>query len=567
MRLVDRPFSLRLTHIQVLVEFYGDGPTSLPHPNRGIRVNAGEGPIRSAYLPIARLQELSGWPGVRSVAPSIRLYPRIDQAIRAVGQQGLERLQSETSGNVVIGIIDTGLDVSLSDFRGRVVGYWDQTIHGPGVPGAGYGQAYDHPTHMRRSEDAAGHGTHLASIAAGAGRSPGINPKAKLVVVKTGFAEAEILDGIRFVGDVARAHDLPAVVNLSLGGHAGPHDGTGQFSRSVGAMCGPGRLICAAAGNEGTTPIHVHCRLRPSEDVVLPLMLQRARGEAGPEAHLYGWAEIAGSGHVEVAVEGPPTDGASKHTGYHEPVRGELGLGDYPIAGGHVRIALPPKQERSQRFIVDIVPGGNSPALGPWRVHVRNVSKNDAILHVWSGEHPDGPAAWFATGITDSAATIGEPGDAANVITVGASTTRLAWHSRLGHEDRLGVVGQIASFSSRGPLRNGKTTKPDLVAPGEWLVAARSSAAVVSEDLQVGSSKVAFRGTSQATAFASGWFSLLLAESPELDPAQARRILETHTYLPPNADASRWGRGRIGAALGTSALQSRRRPKAFGKPS
>jgi subtilisin family serine protease len=550
LRLVDRPFTRRLTNVQVLVEFDEEPPPGPMRPHLDIRINAGTGRVRSAYLPIARLPELTAAAGVRRVHPSLTLYRRMERAVGAVGAGGLERLRGRARYGVVIGIVDSGIDSAHSDIRGRIVRYWDQTIHGPGVEGAGYGVEHRTSTEMRESPDESGHGTHLAGIAAGAGTGPdgtaGVNPGAKLVVVKTGFTEAEVLDGVRYVRDVARDLGLPAVVNLSLGGHAGPHDGRGPLSRAIDGLCGPGFLVCAAAGNEGAIPIHARCRLSAGGNIALPVRLNPARGLREPEAHLYGWAEVPADGHLEVAMAGPEADGATPVTPFREPLREGLSLGSYPLADGFVRIALPPVDEGEQGFIVDIVPGGEALHPGPWMLRLRNVSPGPADLHLWSGEHPEGPAADLTGETVDSRSTIGEPGDARGAITVGAWTTRLDWDSDAGPQERPGRPGDVPEFSSRGPLRGGVGGKPDFVAPGEWLVASRSGAAPAEGDRAVGRRRLVLRGTSQAAAFASGWISLLLAEDPDLGPEEMREKLRAATTRPEGADPDLWGEGHLG---------------------
>src|SRR5207247_10781344 len=89
--------------------------------------------------------------------------------------------------------------------------------------------------------DVDGHGTHVFGIAAGggfatgrglpAGRYLGMAPAATLVCAAAArdghsFDEADVVNGVRFAFDRARELGLPAVVNLSLSGDGGPHDGT-----------------------------------------------------------------------------------------------------------------------------------------------------------------------------------------------------------------------------------------------------------------------------------------------------------------------------------------------------
>jgi subtilisin family serine protease len=123
---------------------------------------------------------------------------------------------------------------------------------GPGVAEGSYGLELSGASN-ESSKDTDGHGTHVAGIAAGAGaKYGGVAPKATLVIVKTDFQDAQIAEGIRYVFRVAGELGLPAVVNLSLGGHFDAHDGSDSLSQLINQESGPGRIVCCAAGNEGS---------------------------------------------------------------------------------------------------------------------------------------------------------------------------------------------------------------------------------------------------------------------------------------------------------------------------
>lgn len=104
--------------------------------------------------------------------------------------------------------------------------------------------------------------------------------------------------------------------------------------------------------------------------------------------------------------------------------------------------------------------------------------------------------------------TIGSPGAAEPVITVGASESEagMAW-------DR------VALFSSRGPTGRG-LLKPDVVFPGVGIVAPRADG--TSLGTAVGDRYTALRGTSQATPMAAGAAALLLQSNPRLTPADVK---------------------------------------------
>lgn len=123
--------------------------------------------------------------------------------------------------------------------------------------------------------------------------------------------------------------------------------------------------------------------------------------------------------------------------------------------------------------------------------------------------------------------TIGSPGSARNVITIGACND----------DDR------IAPFSSRGPTTDGRV-KPDVVFPGVEIVSARASG--TSMGTVVDEWYTSASGTSMATPHAAGVCALLLQAHPGSSPAEIKaRLMSTAVDLgvPPYAQ----GKGRVDA--------------------
>jgi len=127
--------------------------------------------------------------------------------------------------------------------------------------------------------------------------------------------------------------------------------------------------------------------------------------------------------------------------------------------------------------------------------------------------------------------TIGSPGCAREVITVGASDD----------------YDQVASFSSRGPTADGRV-KPDILFPGVGIVSCRAGGTSMGnpvDDFYTSAS-----GTSMATPHASGVAALLLQAYPDLTPAQVKaRMMDSalNLNLDPNTQGA--GRGDALAAL------------------
>ncbi|MGB9590421.1 MAG: S8 family serine peptidase, partial [Candidatus Hydrothermia bacterium] len=154
-----------------------------------------------------------------------------------------------TGRGVIAGLVDSGIDWDHPDFgpstsESRIIRIWDQTLVPTGgeqsPPEFGYGVEYDSLDVISgtpRSVDDMGHGTHVAGTMAGdgsgtngleaSGRYAGLAPEAYIISVKTTWLDADVVDGVDYIFRRADAMGLPCVINLSLGSHYGPHDGTG----------------------------------------------------------------------------------------------------------------------------------------------------------------------------------------------------------------------------------------------------------------------------------------------------------------------------------------------------
>jgi serine protease AprX len=111
----------------------------------------------------------------------------------------------------------------------------------------------------------------------------------------------------------------------------------------------------------------------------------------------------------------------------------------------------------------------------------------------------------IAAGNSAATGTIGTPGGAEDVITVGALNKNTA----------------IAEYSSQGPTEEGRV-KPNIAFVGSDVMSTQHNS---------GDGYVAFSGTSMATPGVAGTVALMLQANPDLSPFDVRNILqETATY-------------------------------------
>lgn len=527
----------------------------------GLPVGVSTGTVLCMRVTLEDLLLLAASPDVIYVEPAWRTEPKLDRSLPAIGVDRVHAQSPPVIGEgVIIGALDTGIDYTHLDFRydadgdgfeesSRILYIWDQT---GGFFGTYYDKAqiesdlalgFDSGEGLVRQADTEGHGTHVMGVAAGDGSSStagfvGVAPGAQLIMVKTPFYTSDILAGVDYIFKRAEELGLPAVVNLSLGGHSGPHDGTSLFEQGLDELArDPGRVIVVSAGNEGDRSIHVSHTLHGDSSTF-------SVDPASDSVELSLW--YPGGSFFTLTVV-PPTGGAlmvsAGSTGYASTASGNI-YADNASAG------VNPNNGDKEIMVTlsDLVPGTPS---------IFTVSDEGG------GGRFDG---WITStdGGTilggDSTHTIDEPGNAERVITVGAFNTKASWPSLSGEQDFLAQypVGALSYFSSQGPTRDGRQ-KPELTAPGAWVAAALSADSASSNYLTHPDGKhTMLLGTSVSAPHVSGVVALMLSINPKLTARGVKEKLITtaasdvFTGGVPNP---RWGWGKVAALAVTTAVE------------
>ncbi|MEO0935408.1 MAG: S8 family serine peptidase, partial [Cyanobacteria bacterium J06641_2] len=401
--------------------------------------------------------------------------------------------------------------------------------------------------HLAMSLDTDGHGTHVAGIAGGSDNEfCGVAPEAEFIIVKTDLQDAHIADAVRYVFRVASEMGLPAVVNLSLGGHADGHDGTDSLSKIIDSETGPGRIVCAAAGNEGNDNIHGQTVVPSGE--MSTMRFSAPLNQVGI-VWLNGW--YSKDSELEISVRSPN----GFVTPFQPIITDDNPAQEYNLSDASVEIVTPGKDPMNgdYNFFVQIRGIGegqfNQPVPGGvWQLRLRNKSSKETRVDVWTLS--DASSVFFTGKSIADSVKIGSPGCAASGVTVASYTTKAKYIDIDGKEREMGLeLDTISEFSSEGPLRN-DAQKPDIAAPGAMIVSALSSDASLDRSMIINPKFVALAGTSMATPFVTGLIALLLQRNPKLDPDALKELLYKNSSIPGKEKGTfdkKWGFGLINA--------------------
>jgi subtilisin family serine protease len=401
-------------------------------------------------------------------------------------RRGLQSLF--TGRGCIVAALDFGLDFAHPNFVNRdgttrVIAFWDQGAdYDPARPNRfGYGREHTSDQinaalrtpdpyrtlgyHPAASDTGLGsHGTHTLDIAAGNGRASGSTPSAApnagiifvhLSTPKLGAAgdlgdSVRLLEALDYVDKTANGR--PWVVNLSVGSTAGSHDGTSLVEQGMHELLrlGPSRAIVQSAGNYRAANLAVEGWLRDGEHRDLDWMVDPADTTAN---ELDAW--YSGKDRFLVAICAP---GERR---FSEVKLGEVA--DVTHRGTTVgRIYHRKNDPNNHDNHVELFLQQGAPS-GTWRVRLIGDYVISGRFHAWIERDLARPGAQsrFDAKITSTRFTLGTIATSPLPITVGAYDA--------GSDDK-----PPAHFSSLGPTRDGRTDKPELLAPGVKVVAARS---------------------------------------------------------------------------------------------
>jgi minor extracellular serine protease Vpr len=554
------------------------------------------GSIISAEVPVDRIRDIASLEHVQFIETagrrnSLNKQGRFESGADKV-HNGIELPKAYQGQGVIVGIIDSGIDFTHPDFSDENGSRIQYLYEYTGTTQLEWSkeQIDNEPllVTQRDSDEGAGHGTHVAGTAAGGGRQnalyTGIAPKSDIIFVKGmvngSFSDNDVIGGSQFIFEKAGQMGKPAVINLSLGSNFGPLDGTSLYEQALSDLTGPGRIIVAAAGNEGFDLIHAGGILSPTTRYATFLLADNPVQAVVNMWHKSGIvSQVAVAAFVldqnqELIFLGSsnfvPPGQVMDYTPlvFEQNILGYIGVDAQTTADprngdGNIQIEIVGDPDNNVR-IDEII----------WVVVYDTQAQGYFDMWSFGGEFwpyvvelaEDFPGIVELPG--NSSQTVGTPASALKVISVGSYVATNSWTNIDNQEQQwknpdptrqtenpvVPQIGQKSFFSSVGPTRDGRIA-PDISAPGELIFSPLSSHLTEGQGYErflvlQGGMYVGSFGTSMASPILTGVIALMLEINPELTYDEVLDILresartDSFTGAVPN---NQFGLGKVDA--------------------
>lgn len=370
------------------------------------------------------------------------------------------------------------LDVfKRADGTSRILSIWDQTIQdGTSPEGFSFGTEYTNeqinealrsgePLSVVPSTDMDGHGTAVASVAAGSSLGYGLNfigaaPDADIVMVKCkeakqylrdyyfipegvpAYSDADIGMAVKYLDSFTRVGERPVVICIGMGTNWGDHAGNSVLARYLDRIARKrNRVVVVCGGNEGNAAHHFSSLL-PIESGMASRTAEVRVGEEEPGFLMELWGTALNTMSVSIRSPGgeviPYIDFRSRETRNYSFIYERT-----KIAVDHVLV----EQGGGDELVVFRI---ERPTAGVWTFNIEiEKGVNYGYINMWL------PITQFLKSETyflnsTPYVTLTEPSMAENVITVTAYNAS---------------NNSFYIESGRGFSRTGRL-KPDISAPG-----------------------------------------------------------------------------------------------------
>jgi len=572
---------------------------------------------------LAGLETLAAHPNVEMICKQRRASTTLDGSVpdikaNQVWTRSGSTFTGHTGKDVIIGIIDTGIDFRhhtfrKSDGKTRILKIWDQTltanldeeapvaIADPAIGSTplGYGVEYrdsaidntlereaagQTPITPVRHKDKDGHGTHVAGIATGDGSQSGrchgdftyigVAPEASLIVVRLwGLTEGDKnrpttlnsfkIDAISYILNEAKKAGKPVVINLSLGTFSEMMDGASPECLAIDfiliANLG-GVAIVFSAGNHAQRQFHAALTVPGNTTSIenLNFKIFDKDNKRRNIVILYSGTNLGINLQVQLTS---PVDGAAgkiEWVPFSDSKTSTTANGTGVILPGKVLV-----NNSLRRIEIQITPPvikeavGDDPAVfGPNKAGTWKLELKN------TNTTPTPINAFCLYGNNPDSPYF------KNHHVTKSTLNEFATAQQVISVGSYEVGEGLADSSARGPTLDGRV-KPEFCAPGVDIASAgihpdrrealdyiclKVCCCDCCEDFYVDKS-----GTSMAAPHVTGLIALMLHKNPNLTHPQIRTTIRNHTRPKPSDSTAEenegWGSGKIDAAEAMSFVE------------
>lgn len=608
-----------------------DGSNASELEAAGVEVADVIGSVVVVNVSIDQIAALDKMSCVKSISIGEERKPMMNNTRKYTGaddiQTGGNGLSSSYDGTgVICGIYDTGLDPNHANFLGqdkvsRVKAVWNYT------GSSGSFRAYLTPEEIEKfttDNSSETHGTHTLGIMAGAykgnvGRvaiiddatnkvtvgsafkkiaNPyyGMAPEADILIGCGSLYDPNIISGVKNIVEYAKAQGKTPVVNLSIGGMLGPHDGTDATSQAL-AELGKESFIFIASGNEATDNISID-RVLGNPDYFQTLI--NCAGSYTGNIEI--WSNTSERFTLIPLIQDLKTGVTTEICEINGDAEGTVKIGNSSSTGNTYTNAVFDKAFSSSsvqvsrsynsgtnnrynvRLTLSIKPNSINNKEGNLVLGLKIVGKSGQHIQMVSSAESTMSTVEFSSmgqqGFIDGTPdfTISSMACGDNVICVGAWNARKYWPviggGALYFTSDAYEVGWPAPYSSYGVLLDGRSL-PTLLAPGTAVISSISTPYMKTAEGKLGDAFSTYvsnnisveqtvngrvnyweaeQGTSMATPAVAGGVALWLQAKPDLTFDEMKEALVStatkDALLPGSYPAAKVGAGKFNALDG-----------------
>lgn len=551
----------------------------------GLRILMRFDNVAIVSLPIHDIERIASRPGVRQISFDNVLRTSTDSSrvathtYEVLNGAGLE--SAYDGSDVLLGIIDTGVDFNHLAFRDsvghrRIECVYLPTVHsghpvvvdGDTLPGSQF-IGENEIVQLTTDDPTMTHGTHTLGIAGGSSVGPygGMASGARLIVVaipNDSLSSALILMGAKFIANYAKRNDLPCVINISMGDHLGPHDGTSPISRGLDAIANSGVIIVQSAGNEGNKALHLHKDFDPTNSLSgtrVGTVMRTSSGTASAEVDAWGAdgtpfgleLQLYDTREGDARFTIPSIIGDTIIELDNDSVMRQYASGTIRVyagideVNGRFRIysVFDTKMFNNRDFWAHVYHCDTVASIDVWNVDTRSQFSQMGRYDWING---------------DGYYSINDMATGHKTISVASYSARDYYQTSNGATVSSGTkCGSIAASSSYGLLPDGRKL-PLVAAPGIAVISSVSSHANSSSNWcyeTIASDGRTYRwsnmsGTSMASPCVAGIVALWLQACPSLSPCDVQNIIAKTSMTDSFVESNpiRWGAGKINALEG-----------------